>query len=762
MKRVGIPTLQSDDPAANDFAEAVKNTLDILTGQHVSVGRVNPLDPSAATTSDLIARVNLLMDRLQGSGPNGQSSLAANNNAISVAPPAPAPSPVPAPPPAPTPAPTPAPAPAPSSINSLLADGWFARILACYYPGWEAYRFPITSVPTSFNTIYVFGTKFNADGSVHFDWPGDVPLSQLQTVVNRGQRLILTVGGSDSRFNFANRTQTATFVSSVTALINGTFGGLIKGLDWNNFEGATSINTTEMIWASQQLRGTYGTDFAITAPPAPNSSVDQAAMQALNAAGVLNWVMPQYYDWAGFKDPGFISSLSGGSSTYGGVNRNKTWVDLLGATKVLVGVSANYNFSNALTLSEVTREWDRVIIDYPSERGLGIWNAFTDATTTVDSGENSMGSAEGGDLVGSTLRTRLNALYSASPAPSPSPAPAPATSEPVVATAAMPTAWLQTGNATDAYMVEDNRWGQGSITEGSGSTQFMQEVGRALAVGSNGEVAFRTRWSWPHPNDDVKAYPSIIRGRKPGMYGPDRKPAWEKDVLLPDGANTVSTRVPSGDTPGTNMPLSFPLSTLQSRFQYGHNISPTGQGHLVYDIWLQQNAAQDFGFASASITHEIMVPVCNWGGYGSHPSGRPAGWYDHDATIGGILWHVYACKNFGYNPVTGNWDGGSYPGVQYNFSAGGLNGAFTNEETGQGRIGWKFICFVPDMPLPADASGHVTIPLAALLNYVSTRNDERGIPWARGTEKVASVELGVEPIYGVGDITVWDYRVWGT
>jgi hypothetical protein len=244
---------------------------------------------------------------------------------------------------------------------------------------------------------------------------------------------------------------------------------------------------------------------------------------------------------------------------------------------------------------------------------------------------------------------------------------------PTIATAAHPDDWLQCGSTSDGYFVEDNRWGRGGITEGAGADQFMQEVGRSLTIGPNGEVAARMKWRWPVVEDtEVKGYPALIDGRKPGYYGPANKPAWDKNILLPDGADTVSTASPSGPTPGTDLPDQLPISSLRSRFKVQKNVDPTGVGHLVFDIWLQQNAAQDFGFSAASITHEIMIPIFNWGNYGGHnslPNNSNPAWYDHDVTIGGILWHVYAAKDLGVSPVTGAWDfagpgpGGVYPGV---------------------------------------------------------------------------------------------------
>ena len=150
---------------------------------------------------------------------------------------------------------------------------------------------------------------------------------------------------------------------------------------------------------------------------------------------------------------------------------------------------------------------------------------------------------------------------------------------------------------------------------------------------------------------------------------------------------------------------------------------PTGAGHLSYDIWLQSTPTQHNGFGK-DITHEIMIPLDNWGGYGAYGNRNP-NWYDHDVTIDGMLFHVYVAKD----P-----DGGFRP----NFGGG-----------------WKFVVFQPDRAIPPG-----TLDLAKIINYVTTRSDAFGNRWANGSEYAVSVELGVEPVDGTGDIQVQNYRVW--
>jgi hypothetical protein len=289
--------------------------------------------------------------------------------------------------------------------------------------------------------------------------------------------------------------------------------------------------------------------------------------------------------------------------------------------------------------------------------------------------------------------------------------------------------WLQFGNANDAYWMKDGVWGAGSLTEGTAPDQYEQNVGVYPPVGPNGEVAFRIKWRWPQGTTEVKSYPAVLSGRKPGYYSSnylvDGQP-----VRLLDGS--ISQKAPAGDTPGTFMPMRLPIPALTAKFARSDVTAPTGQGQLTFDIWLQSEPGQDQGFTNSSITHEIMIPLYNWGGYGVHPNGRNSAWYDHDAVINGRLYHVYCTK--GQDGV-----------LRYDF--GGLNGHY-------GRSGWKMIAFQPDVPVPPGE-----IDLAAFINYLHTRTDAAGISWAQGNEYLASVELGVEPVVGSGDIVVYDYKV---
>jgi hypothetical protein len=331
-----------------------------------------------------------------------------------------------------------------------------------------------------------------------------------------------------------------------------------------------------------------------------------------------------------------------------------------------------------------------------------------------------------GVALGPVSATAAAAPTTTTPPPTSTTAPPPPASTSAIPVAAWPNTLLQTGFNTDAYWIEDNAWGAAGLTRGTytgmtGST-YEQYTGVSPNMGPNGEVSFRWAWKFPTGTTEVKSYPSVISGRKPGYYNTWTVPAGQTVRLL-DGTNAAT--YPSGATPGSIFPLQLPLASLKSSFSYNHLSTPTGRGHLSYDIWLQGTPTQVAGFSAPPITHEIMVPLNNWGGYGKYPTGRNPGWYDHDVTLDGKLFHVYVNK-------------GQDGSVRANFGGG-----------------WKFIVFQPDTEI---APG--TLNLAAIINYVATRKDAFGSPWATGNEYAVSVELGVEPVDGVGDLQISNYRVW--
>ena len=312
--------------------------------------------------------------------------------------------------------------------NTDTSTGTFpAKVLGCYYQTYATSTYKITDVPMDFNVIYLFHCKpgqsggtalatYNAthgytnqgDGSWFFEHYTGVPSSAIQQCRNRGQKVILTLGGAGAGFIYAqdpavSTTQRTAAWNSIQSIITN-LGG-VDGIDFNNYEGRNPDTLTDylnsgnvanfkanMLWIAQQARTAYGNDFAITSPPgaintggspvngiAMNSSHHLDVMGHLADAGVLTYAAPQYYDWSFYNQSGSISGV------------NQQWVARLGATRTALGLSANY--ANGPSLSDCIREWDAVKAAYPNIRGMFCWNAQTNLS--------------GGNVWGSTMKARL-------------------------------------------------------------------------------------------------------------------------------------------------------------------------------------------------------------------------------------------------------------------------------------------------------------------------------------------------------------------
>lgn len=253
------------------------------------------------------------------------------------------------------------------------------KILGCYYTTWDTGRYKITDVPAEFNVIYLFhakpqGTPINGshnnvgDGAFYFEHYAEVSADQVQACRRRGQKVMLTVGGAHAGYAWDNRSKSSRFVDSFRLMYD-RLGGF-DGIDFNNFE-ATVLNsgniaavTAEMVWISQQLKGLYGANFAVTSPPQPNDPLQQALMIGLQRAGVLTYAGSQYYDWSGFSAPGYIK------------NAADKWVSMIGdARNVAIGFSANY--ANGPALQDCIREWEAIKAAHPNIRGMFCWSAQT-------------------------------------------------------------------------------------------------------------------------------------------------------------------------------------------------------------------------------------------------------------------------------------------------------------------------------------------------------------------------------------------------
>jgi hypothetical protein len=64
MKKAAIPTVRTGDSNVDRAIDAIKQNLDVITGQTRGVDKFQPL-PANASLSQVIARLNELVARLQ-------------------------------------------------------------------------------------------------------------------------------------------------------------------------------------------------------------------------------------------------------------------------------------------------------------------------------------------------------------------------------------------------------------------------------------------------------------------------------------------------------------------------------------------------------------------------------------------------------------------------------------------------------------------------------------------------------------------------
>ena len=300
---------------------------------------------------------------------------------------------------------------------------------------------------------------------------------------------------------------------------------------------------------------------------------------------------------------------------------------------------------------------------------------------------------------------------------------------------------LQTGPAHTRYWINDNPWGAGEFTRGTytglNGTTFESQYGIA-PVDANGNIAWRTSWKWPMSGNEVKAYPGAIYGAKPGWFVPNCPCPNGSAIIQQEDGQPVATPS-SGPTPGSILPLQVGagLPVINTSFAFHHFVPPPpntpegekqGKGHLTFDLWVQNTSEQKHGVDTGRVTtHEIMIPVNFWGTYGQWDK-RPEDWRSYCNCVfeyQGIKFHVLHAE-----PHSKYW-----------------------------KNYWALTIFEPERPLSEDTVR--TFDVSAFVNFLRNRNKPgSSTPMVPPSDYLVGIEFGVEPIYGVGDTEVWNYRIW--
>lgn len=157
--------------------------------------------------------------------------------------------------------------------------------------------------------------------------------------------------------------------------------------------------------------------------------------------------------------------------------------------------------------------------------------------------------------------------------------------------------------ASGSYEVENNVWGKGALTDWSQCVGATNSTRRGLAA--------RWTWDWKSQDNQVKAFPEVVFGHKPGT-------ARSTTPLLPRKLGEMRRVV-----------MDYDISTQRS-----------GTGNLSVDIWLT-DTPNPTTFAVPPITHEVMIWLETFGPM------YAGGEQIDTVSIHGIPYRVYVGEKFG-------------------------------------------------------------------------------------------------------------------
>lgn len=245
------------------------------------------------------------------------------------------------------------------------------KVAAVYWTRWNS-GLRLTQVPTAYNVLILFAATRGGN-------PGDIVWGQndiaadIRTCMGRGQKVVLSVGGAGEGISFSSRDVSQRLVNGVVR-INGELGGsqqspVLAGVDFNTFEANATPNTTEYLWMAKELKRIFGSDFAITSPPAPWNEADKAFCKEMIAQGAMDYAGPQFYDGPGLSDPNYIISVT------------KAWITQVAggdASKIIVGFGIA-DAPNYSSVDQIKTAWNAIKQAFPTIRGVFLWQHATDS-----------------------------------------------------------------------------------------------------------------------------------------------------------------------------------------------------------------------------------------------------------------------------------------------------------------------------------------------------------------------------------------------
>ena len=174
------------------------------------------------------------------------------------------------------------------------------RVAGIYWTNWGK-NTRLDRLPAGYNVIYAAFAYGDGSGTGRAvfkpdDGSGvsrDAFLTQVHAAQGAGKRVLLSVGGANPvGLELLSAADVEQFTLSIQSIVD-TYG--FDGIDWD-LEQQNIFTADNLLAATQRLKTRYGSDFIVTAAPAPSSIAYKVFAQ--KAGGLLDYIAPQYYGYA--------------------------------------------------------------------------------------------------------------------------------------------------------------------------------------------------------------------------------------------------------------------------------------------------------------------------------------------------------------------------------------------------------------------------------------------------------------------------------